>query len=83
MIEWFKAHPEIKDEYKETEGDPKVKAKIRQLRASGTTLLFASHSAELLRMLCYNALWLERGRIVKQGPVAEVIDAYQSAPRQG
>ena len=61
----------------------KALAKIRQLRASGTTLLFASHSAELLRMLCDNALWLERGRIVKQGPVAEVIDAYQSAPRQG
>ncbi|MEQ1947112.1 MAG: ABC transporter ATP-binding protein [Bryobacteraceae bacterium] len=51
--------------------------RIRSLRASGTTILFASHNTELLSMLCDKALWLERGKVLQAGPVADVIRAYE------
>jgi len=53
--------------------------KIRSLRNAGTTILFASHSAELLTMLCDKAIWLDRGRVVMEGRVGDVIGAYQGA----
>jgi ABC-2 type transport system ATP-binding protein len=52
--------------------------KIRTFQASGKTIVLASHSAELIAMLCQTALWLERGQIVKLGPAAEVIAAYKA-----
>jgi homopolymeric O-antigen transport system ATP-binding protein len=54
-------------------------AKIRSLRNAGTTILFASHSAELLTMLCDKALWLDRGRVIMEGRVGDVIGSYQGA----
>jgi ABC-type polysaccharide/polyol phosphate transport system ATPase subunit len=55
----------------------KALEKIHSLRASGTTILFASHSTELITMLCDKALWLDRGRVMKEGAVADVIAAYE------
>jgi ABC-type polysaccharide/polyol phosphate transport system ATPase subunit len=57
----------------------KALGKIRSLRAAGTTILFASHSPELLTMLCDRALWVEKGSILREGPVRELIEAYQGA----
>ncbi len=53
--------------------------KIRLLQAAGKTIVLASHSAELITMLCQRALWIERGQVVKLGPAAEVIEAYRVA----
>jgi ABC-type polysaccharide/polyol phosphate transport system ATPase subunit len=61
-------------------GDQEFQAKcqlrIREFRAEGKTLLFVSHSGPLVRELCSRALWLEHGRVVLDGPVGEVLDAY-------
>ncbi|MEQ1885658.1 MAG: ABC transporter ATP-binding protein [Bryobacteraceae bacterium] len=57
--------------------------RIRHLRALGTTILFASHNTELLSMLCDKAIWLERGRVVQEGAVADVIHAYQGLNTNG
>ena len=52
--------------------------KIRSFQSAGKTIVLASHSAELITMLCQQALWIERGKIVMQGPAEEVVAAYKS-----
>jgi ABC-type polysaccharide/polyol phosphate transport system ATPase subunit len=51
--------------------------KIRELRRKGCTFVCVSHSSELLKRLCTRGIWLEGGQVVRDGPVAEVIEAYQ------
>jgi ABC-type polysaccharide/polyol phosphate transport system ATPase subunit len=53
--------------------------RIRNFQRAGKTIVLASHSTELIKMLCQRALWIERGHIVKQGAAAEVIDGYKSS----
>jgi ABC-type polysaccharide/polyol phosphate transport system ATPase subunit len=64
-------------------GDQKFAAKsmerILDFRRAGKTLLCVSHSLGTLANLCDRALWLDHGRVVKIGPVREVIKAYQDA----
>jgi ABC-type polysaccharide/polyol phosphate transport system ATPase subunit len=52
--------------------------KIRSFQQQGKTIVLASHSAELITMLCQRALWIERGQIVMQGTAAEVVAAYKA-----
>ena len=51
--------------------------KIRGFQRQGKTIVLASHSVELLTMLCQRALWLDHGKIVQQGPAVDVAAAYQ------
>jgi ABC-type polysaccharide/polyol phosphate transport system ATPase subunit len=53
--------------------------RIKSFRKEGKTLLMASHSLELLRMLADRALWLEHGRVVAEGPTADVVEEYRSS----
>jgi ABC-2 type transport system ATP-binding protein len=52
--------------------------KIRTFQSAGKTIVLASHSAELITMLCQQALRIERGRVVMQGPAGEVVAAYKA-----
>jgi len=52
--------------------------KIRSFQRAGKTIVVATHSLELLTMLCQHALWLDHGRVVALGPAKEVVDAYRS-----
>jgi len=62
-------------------GDEEFRArcleKIRAFQRDGKTILLASHSLELLKMLCQRAMWLERGRVVEIGEPEEIVAAYQ------
>jgi ABC-type polysaccharide/polyol phosphate transport system ATPase subunit len=53
--------------------------KIRSFQAAGKTIVLASHSVELITMLCQRALWMERGRVAMEGLAAEVIAAYKAS----
>jgi len=53
--------------------------KIRSFQTQGKTIVLASHSAELITMLCQRALWMDRGQVVRLGPAAEVIAAYKGS----
>jgi len=53
--------------------------RMRKFQREGKTFVMASHSAELMSMMCQHAIWLERGRMVKSGPVNAVLDAYHSS----
>ncbi len=52
--------------------------KILALRRTGSTFVCVSHAPEILKRLCERALWLEGGRVVRDGPIREVLEAYQS-----
>jgi ABC-type polysaccharide/polyol phosphate transport system ATPase subunit len=53
--------------------------KIMEFRHRGKTLLCVSHSPKTLRELCDRAIWLDHGRIVRQGPVGKVLDDYEAS----
>jgi ABC-type polysaccharide/polyol phosphate transport system ATPase subunit len=64
-------------------GDQAFQAKctqrILELKRAGKALVCASHVVKTLKELCNQAIWLEHGRVVMDGSVAEVLDAYQTA----
>ena len=47
--------------------------KIRSFQREGKTIVLASHSMELMTMLCERALWLDGGRVVLAGKSKEVV----------
>ena len=53
--------------------------RIKEFRKSGKTLLFVSHSSGLITEFCDRALWLDHGKLVRQGNAEEVVSAYQGA----
>jgi ABC-type polysaccharide/polyol phosphate transport system ATPase subunit len=52
--------------------------RILELKRQGKILLCVAHMPEMLKELCEEALWLDSGRLILQGPAEEVIHAYQS-----
>ena len=50
--------------------------RVCELRAAGRSLLCVSHSPVMLKKLCDRAIWLDRGELVLQGGVDEVLNAY-------
>ncbi|HTY40966.1 MAG TPA: ABC transporter ATP-binding protein [Thermoanaerobaculia bacterium] len=61
-------------------GDEKFQRKCRDrmegLRARGKTFMLVSHSPQQIYDNCERAIWLHHGRIVRDGPVLDVIAAY-------
>ncbi len=62
-------------------GDAKFQEKSRQkmnsLMKGQVTILFVSHSTDQVRKICDKAIWLEKGKLITQGPVDEVCDVYE------
>jgi len=62
-------------------GDSAFKRKAIQrmydLRESGTTVLFVSHSMGMVTRFCTDALLLHKGRVLTSGSPEEVADRYQ------
>jgi lipopolysaccharide transport system ATP-binding protein len=56
--------------------------KMNDVRREGRTIFFVSHDTAAVTRLCRRALFLERGRIVADGPAHEVVSEYLSASRQ-
>jgi lipopolysaccharide transport system ATP-binding protein len=50
--------------------------RMAKLAAEGRTVLFVSHNMDLVPRLCSRALLLEKGRMVAEGPVADVTRRY-------
>lgn len=52
--------------------------RMYDLRDSGTTILFVSHSMAMVENFCTEAILLHKGRILAAGEPTEVIDRYQT-----
>lgn len=50
--------------------------RIDELLADGRTLFFVSHNERDLRRFCTRGLYLDKGRLVLDGPIGEVLDKY-------
>ncbi len=61
----------------------KCERRMAEMRASGTTLLFVSHSMESVRSVCENALWLSHGKVMAMGKVDDVSEKYMKYLEEG
>lgn len=65
-------------------GDQQFQAKcmdkIYQIRNQGRTILCVSHALSTLQTLCTRAIWLDHGQLIMDGPVAQVLQAYEGRP---
>ena len=57
--------------------------KMKELKESGTTILFVSHTLEQIKRFCSRAVWMKDGHIEMDGDASEVIDVYDSYMRTG
>jgi ABC-2 type transport system ATP-binding protein len=55
----------------------KCYARIEELLAAGRTLFLVSHSEGDLRRFCTRGLYLRQGRLVEDGPMDDVLAAYE------
>ncbi len=55
----------------------KSQARMKELIAESRALVVVSHSMNTIRDLCSRAVWLDKGQVMAQGPVEEVIKAYE------
>jgi lipopolysaccharide transport system ATP-binding protein len=58
--------------------------KIKQLKNSGTTILFVSHDNSAVSFLCERSIWLSNGKVMEVGFSKQVVNryiAYLSIPK--
>ena len=46
------------------------------MMAEGVTVLLVSHSISQIRKICDKCIWIDNGKLVMEGEVNEVCDAY-------
>src|SRR5262245_33479982 len=51
--------------------------RMRKLIESGASVLLVSHSMEQIVRFCGQAIWMDRGQIVRQGDALEVVKEYE------
>ena len=57
-------------------------ARLERFRGRGGTLVVVSHDLQQVRRLCDRAVWLEGGRVRREGPAGEVTRAYEAAGQE-
>ena len=57
--------------------------RVTELRKSGITILFVSHSLNNVAGICKRAMLLREGRIIKIGEVGAVVEEYMPRPPAG
>ena len=57
--------------------------RMQRLMRSGTTTIFVSHNVDFLVTQCKRLIWLDEGRIVKDGEPTEVAAAYREREGKG
>ena len=60
----------------------KCLGRIDEMAHGGRTVLFVSHNLTSVASLCSTGCFLEKGRLVTQGPMDQVIERYVSSTRQ-
>ena len=57
--------------------------RMEEMLSGGTTLLFVSHDAEMVKKMCRRAVWLNNGVMMDIGEAAAVCDKYRAAMEAG
>lgn len=59
----------------------KCLSKMHEFQQGGMTIVVVSHSPTLISDFCQNAIWIDHGRVVDQGPAKDVVARYlESVP---
>jgi lipopolysaccharide transport system ATP-binding protein len=53
--------------------------RMEDLSESGRTVVFVSHQMQAVAQLCDRAIWLDHGRVVREGPASGVVAEYLQA----
>lgn len=53
--------------------------KMKQIRESGTTILFVSHAIEQIKRFCTRAIWIDKGNFKADGSANEIVNAYEDS----
>ena len=54
----------------------KAQTRMESFMDNSQILVLTSHSTELLKRFCQRTIWLEKGKVMYDGPTDEVVDAY-------
>jgi lipopolysaccharide transport system ATP-binding protein len=60
----------------------KARRRMFEFMDQGKILVFCSHNAELLGTFCERTIWLDKGKVVADGPTAEITAQYRSLAAQ-
>ncbi|MEO6827415.1 MAG: ABC transporter ATP-binding protein [Microbacteriaceae bacterium] len=52
--------------------------RIEELLAGGRTLFFVSHNEKEMRRFCVRGLYLDKGELVLDGPIADILERYNA-----
>ncbi|WP_058301437.1 ABC transporter ATP-binding protein [Gorillibacterium timonense] len=55
--------------------------KMKDLKNSGTTILFVSHASEQVKRFCNKAVWIKSGEVAALGESSEIVDLYEDYMR--
>jgi len=55
----------------------KSENRIRELVDQAGTIFLVSHGLQVVRDTCSRVIWLEKGKVVMDGPTEDVVDAYE------
>jgi ABC-type polysaccharide/polyol phosphate transport system ATPase subunit len=61
----------------------KAKARITGLLDRSHVVVIVSHDLDALRTMCTRGVWMDHGRVVGDGPIDSVIDAYLASASSG
>ena len=56
--------------------------RLRQLRDEAGAVVLVTHNLQEIRQTCSRAVWIERGELVVDGAVADVLDAYAASTKR-
>lgn len=57
--------------------------KMKELKYSGTTVLFVSHATEQVKRFCNRAIWIDNGEVIDIGESSAIVDKYEAYMIQG
>jgi lipopolysaccharide transport system ATP-binding protein len=60
----------------------KAKKRMFEFMEQGKILVFSSHNADLLSTFCERTIWLDKGKVIADGPTTEVTAMYRSMASQ-
>lgn len=57
--------------------------KMKELRESGTTILFVTHATEQIKRFCTRGIWIKQGEIAADGEASHVVDMFDNFMKYG
>jgi teichoic acid transport system ATP-binding protein len=57
--------------------------KMKELRDSGTTILFVTHATEQIKRFCTRTIWIKEGTLRADGEAAQIVDLFDNFMKYG